>query len=160
MFCSLQMFCAGHRPHHRRHRHLRPRDASASRTAPAAHGRASRPRPFPSAPSKCTLKRCFVGLFLLVFVMIVQNIGSFNRTASHPAPLLESVSRSWNWKSGVQSALSETNSKRLALKPTGGFLPTTTTTTTSTGRRRRSCQRRHRRPSLPTVDAVLDLNKW
>ena len=72
MFCSLQMFCAGHRPHHRRHRHLRPRDASASRTAPDAHGRASRPRPFPSAPSKCTLKRCFVGLFLLVFVMIVN----------------------------------------------------------------------------------------
>ncbi len=102
------------------------------------------------------------------FFCIVQSFFLFvNRTAlDTTARLPESVSRRWNWRSGGQSAPSETKSKRLPLKPIRGFsgrattTTTTTITTTSTERCRRSCRHRRRHRSRPPVDGGIDYKLW
>ena len=117
-------------------------------------------------PRQVSLKRkrkCLLANFH--FFVLSKFLSFVNRTALDTAPrLLESVSRRWNWRSGGQSAPSETKSKRLPLKPIGGFsrrkTTTTTTITTSTERCRRSCRHQRRHRSRPPVDGEIDYKLW
>ena len=110
-------------------------------------------------------RKCLLANFH--FFVLSKFLSFVNRTALDTAPRLpESVSRRWNWRSGGQSAPSETKSKRLLLKPIGGFFrrktTTTTTITTSTERCRRSCRHRHQRRHRfrPPVDDGIDYKLW
>ena len=161
------MFFSGDRPHRRHHHHLHARGTPTPRATSGRSRPASRARAISPASSKFEKKKKMPSRQFSFFLYCQKFLSFVNRTALDTAPrLLESVSRRWNWRSGGQSAPSETKSKRLPLKPIGGFLrektTTTTTITTSTERCRRSCRHRHQRRHRfrPPVDDGIDYKLW